>query len=55
VCGVVVEEASREGEVTGSNHGSCGARDFTRKNARLATSGDDGDGWVAGQWGSSPK
>jgi hypothetical protein len=34
VCGVVVEEASREEEVT------C-----------LMTE----DGWVAGEWGSSPK
>jgi hypothetical protein len=25
VCGVVVEEASREVEVTGSNHSNCGA------------------------------
>jgi hypothetical protein len=44
VCGVVVEEASREVEVTGSNHGNLGA---SRKNARLATGG-----WLAG--GVSP-
>jgi hypothetical protein len=43
VCGVVVEEASHEVEVTGSNQGSRGA-------SRLA-----GDGRVAGWWGSAPK
>jgi hypothetical protein len=47
VCGVVVEEASREEEVTGSNHGSRGACDFTRKNARLEDGGRVG-GWRVG-------
>jgi hypothetical protein len=41
VCGVVVEEASCEVEVTGLNHGNGGA-------SRLY-------GWVAGQWGLSYK
>jgi hypothetical protein len=37
VCGVVVEEALREGEVAGSNHGSRGAPRLYAENARLAT------------------
>jgi hypothetical protein len=44
VCGVVVEEASREVEVTGSNHGNRGASRLYAK--KCATC--DGDGWVAG-------
>jgi hypothetical protein len=42
VCGVVVEEASREGEVTSSNHGSRGVRDL-----RLDDEGRVG-GWPVG-------
>jgi hypothetical protein len=45
----VVEEASREVEVTGSNHGNCGAsRLYVKKFATC-------DGWVAGRWGLSYK
>jgi hypothetical protein len=68
VCGVVVEEASRKGEVTGSNHGSRGACATLREKMRdLLANGVPllkcatlrekmtGDGCVAGQWGSSPK
>ena len=35
--GEVVEEGTREGEVSGLNPTDRVARDFTRKNARLAT------------------
>jgi hypothetical protein len=41
VCGVVVEEALREVEVTGSNHAAAERRDFTRKNAQVG-------GWLVG-------
>jgi hypothetical protein len=37
VCGVVVEEASREVKVTSSTTATAERRDFMRKNARLAT------------------
>jgi hypothetical protein len=52
--GVVVEEASREGEVTGLNHGSRGtSRHYAKKCATCDWI--TGDGWVAGWWGSTPK
>jgi hypothetical protein len=51
VCGVVVEEASREVEVTGSNHGNRGASRFYAK--KCATCDFTGTGgWLAG--GVSP-
>ena len=39
--GRVVEEGTREGEVSGLNPIDRVARDFTRKNARLATWDED--------------
>jgi hypothetical protein len=52
VCGVVVEEASREVEVTGSNHGNHGAsRLYTKKCATCDLLTGTG-GWLAG--GVSP-
>jgi hypothetical protein len=52
VCGVVVEEASSEGEVTGLNHGS---REASRLYTKKCVTCDlmTGDMWVVGWWGSS--
>jgi predicted alternative tryptophan synthase beta-subunit len=55
VCGVVVEEVSREVEVTGSNHGNRGAsRLYAKKCATCKVMTGTG-GWLAGQWGLSYK
>jgi hypothetical protein len=46
LCGVVVEDASREGEVTGSNHGSRGASRLYAE--KCATWWRGTGGWLAG-------
>jgi hypothetical protein len=53
VCGVVVEEASREVEVTGSNHGNHGRSVATLHEKMCDLRLVDGDGWVVGRWGLS--
>jgi hypothetical protein len=52
VCGVVVEEASREVEVTSSNHGNCGASRLYAKKCATCDLMTGTGGWLVG--GVSP-